>query len=156
MAVLAAGCCGASTQSPTASADKTETSTQTPTSSSSATVDTSVADKLTAAGVPPALVHRLIATADSHGYGPADEAFASLMVDVCRDVHVGYKKWDELIAQDEADGASASAADAFNDFLRDEFCPQVKPATDTAPPARRRPRLRSPASHADCSRTPQC
>lgn len=81
------------------------------------------------------MIQRLIEVANDAGYGPADEGFALLMVDVCRDVESGHSEWSELIAQDVADGAPRADARRFNGFLRDEFCPEVKPLNEDAQPS---------------------
>lgn len=81
-----------------------------------------------------ALMQRFISFADDAGYGPADEGFALLMVDVCRDIESGHSRWSELISQDVADGASRRDATLFHNFLRDEYCPGVRPVADRKQP----------------------
>lgn len=83
----------------------------------------------TAKALDAALVQRLIEVANDSGYGPADESFANVMAGVCRDVESGHSTWDEVIAQDVADGASKADAKRLYVFVRGQLCPAL-PAAD--------------------------
>ena len=61
-------------------------------------VDDSIERAVAALGVSDELVQQLIGVADLAGYGPADEFFAMLMAEACRDVASGRASWASLIA----------------------------------------------------------
>lgn len=115
---LLGGCSGGSAQSTRgASPSGGVVASETPTANPS---ETETANALDAA-----LVQQLIAVANETGYGPADEAFADVMTVVCRDVASGHTTWDEVIAQDVADGASKADAKRLYTFVRDQLCPAL-------------------------------
>lgn len=81
-----------------------------------------------------ALLDRLHDEAAATGYSGAVgqrmspnifESFTAGMLYVCREVKSGETTWEDEIRRDVSTGAPQSAANQFNTFLRDEFCPQA-------------------------------
>lgn len=131
---------GCSSDDPPASEPKSSTTpTSEPTPEPSPAVepseDTSIQDALDEAGIPADLKRQVVAAADAAGYGPANEGFVVLMVEVCRDVESGYSDWDELVDQDAADGAPRADAQQLYDFVKTRLCPYVRAAPDAPQPS---------------------
>ncbi|MFD6290430.1 hypothetical protein [Streptomyces sp. NPDC060205] len=142
-ATLAVGGCGSGTPSATrtspVAADETESESEpTPPADDSDAVaadDTSMEEALTAAGVDDALVNKLGEVGDANNYGLGvgvetgledRRGLAVVQIDACRNVDVGYRTWRGIRYADEANGATEEQAAAMADFLRTEFCPNVK------------------------------
>jgi hypothetical protein len=100
--------------------------------------DTSLQDAIEAAGLSSALVAELGRVAGDTGYGltrgtpltgDAAKSFAVVQIGTCRDLATGYRALDEVIASDVSGGAPATDARTMAAFLRDTFCPAVRPLT---------------------------
>ncbi|MGY1858066.1 hypothetical protein [Modestobacter sp. SYSU DS0290] len=103
--------------------------------------DTSLQDAIDAAGISSDLVSQLGRVAGDTGYGlrrgtplTGDEArgFAVVQIGTCRELASGFRSLDELVASDMAGGAGEADARTMAAFLRDSFCPAVRPL-DPAP-----------------------
>ncbi|MGY1665910.1 hypothetical protein [Geodermatophilus sp. SYSU D00696] len=107
-------------------------------------VDTSVQDALAEAGVGAALVAQLGQVAGDTGYGltrgvpltgDAARGFAVVQITTCREAASGYRSLDDVQASDVASGASEADARTMAVFLRDVFCPAVRPSPEPTPGA---------------------
>ena len=104
--------------------------------------DTSVQDALDEAGVGAALVAQLGRVAGDTGYGltrgvpltgDAARGFAVVQITTCREAASGYRSLDEVQVSDVANGASEADARTMAAFLRDVFCPAVRPSPEPTP-----------------------
>jgi hypothetical protein len=88
--------------------------------------DTSVEDALEEAQLSATDVNGLIRAANRHGYGPADEGLAAVLIDTCEEIRAGNTTYQERIRQDTGDGADPADAEAFYGYVEDQFCPAVR------------------------------
>ncbi len=111
-------------------------------SSEAPRLDSSVQDALDEAGVGAALVAQLGQVAGDTGYGlargvpltrDAARGFAVVQITTCREAASGYHSLDEVHASDVANGASEADAQTMVAFLRDVFCPAVRPSPEPTP-----------------------
>lgn len=109
-----------------------------------AKTDGSIEAKLAQAHVTDDMVCGLGEVSDAAGYGFDSRAttfeerqgFAYVALDNCREAASGYVTWDEIIADEVAQGAPRRASSTLNGYLRDVYCPAVLlGGEEAAPPA---------------------